>query len=433
MAYYSQYSKESLDALRLELEQQLKRYESENHDLNMARGKPCSDQLDLSNALLDIKIPLEKNPNDDFRNYGTLDGIPQTKKLFADLLEVDPSEIIIGGNSSLNMMYSTLAKVMLFGTSEEEEPWCHIKDLKFLCPVPGYDRHFAICQKFGMEMINIDMTDEGPDMDQVEFLVAKDPSIKGIWCVPKFSNPTGITYSDQVVERLAKMKTAATDFRIIWDNAYVVHELYNDTEPLMNIMEACKAAGTEDRPYLFTSMSKVTFAGASVAAMAASKNNIDFILGIMGVQTIGSDKINQYRHSAFLKDLQGVKDHMKKHAKIIKPKFDMVLKILDEKLSDRQIAVWSVPRGGYFINLDVMDGCAKEVVLMAESVGLKLTPAGATYPYGNDPYDRNIRIAPTFPPMDELEKAIEILCVCIELVSINKYLQRFDHNIELAQ
>lgn len=404
-----------------ELEMQLKMYQSKNLDLNMARGKPCSEQLDLSNDMLSIPIPIERDPNKDLRNYGTLDGLPETKQLFADILEVKPSQIIIGGNSSLSMMYTTLAKAMLYGTYESDRPWRDEKNLKFICPVPGYDRHFTICQQLGMEMIPIQMDDNGPDMDLIEALVKEDASIKGIWCVPKYSNPSGITYSSEVVHRLASMETAAKDFKIMWDNAYVVHDLYDTSTNLDNIMDACVAAGNRHRPYLFTSMSKVTFAGAAVAAMAASEESIEFILRILGVQTIGSDKINQFRHVAFLKDLDGVAAHMKKHSDIIRPKFKVVLDMFEEKLSDRALAEWSHPKGGYFINLNLVDSSAKEVVALAAKVGLKLTAAGATFPYSMDPNDCNIRIAPTFPPIEELSIAIEILCVCIELVYLQKH------------
>lgn len=420
MAYYSNESLESLVAKQAELEHRLKEYRHENLDLNMARGKPCSEQLDLSNELLNIPIPYETDPNKDYRNYGNLDGLLETRELFADILEVDTTEVIIGGNSSLNMMYSTLAKTMLFGTVNSQRPWCLEKNIKFLCPVPGYDRHFSICELYNMEMIPIEMTDEGPDMAMVEDLVKNDPMIKGMWCVPKYSNPSGITYSDEVVERLARMETAAPDFRLFWDNAYAVHDLYDETTKLKNIMQECKDAGNANRVYLYTSMSKVTFAGAAVAAMALSKSNHEFQLRIMGVQTIGSDKINQYRHVAFFKDIDGVRAHMKKHAAIIRPKFEMTLNILDREIGDLDIATWSRPIGGYFINLNVLEGCANAVFELAKSVGLQLTPAGATYPYRMDKRDTNIRLAPTFPQIDELEKAIEILCVCIQLVSIEK-------------
>lgn len=397
-----------------QLQQQIDLYKTMNLDLNMARGKPCTEQLDLSNAMLDIKIPIERDPNKDFRNYGTLDGLPGTKQLFADILEVQPEQIIIGGNSSLSMMYTTLAKAMLYGTYVSDRPWNKEDKVKFLCPSPGYDRHFAICEQLGIEMITINMDQNGPIMDEVETLVKEDPAIKGIWCVPKYSNPTGISYSSEVVKRLASMETAAKDFVIMWDNAYVLHDLYEESAVVDSIMEACSNAGNPHRVYLFTSMSKVTFAGAAVAAMAGSVENIQFVLKILGVQTIGSDKINQYRHVAFLKDLDGVKEHMKKHAEIIQPKFDATLEILEAHLGGKGIANWVKPIGGYFISLDLVQSSAKEVVALAASLGLKLTAAGATYPYYNDPNDGNIRIAPTFPPLEELKKAIEILCVCVE-------------------
>lgn len=424
MSEFASYSRETLVAREAELKQRLDLYKTKNLDLNMARGKPCTEQLDLSNGMLDIKIPIERDPNKDYRNYGTLDGLPETKKLFADILEVAPEEIIIGGNSSLNMMYTALAKAMLYGAFDSDMPWKDEEAVKFLCPSPGYDRHFAICEQLGIEMITIEMDEHGPDMDTVEALVSVDPQIKGIWCVPKYSNPTGITYSDDVVRRLARMKTAAHDFKIMWDNAYVVHDLYEDTVPLLNIMETCRQAGNPHRAFLFTSMSKVTFAGAAVAAMAASVENIKFTLQIMGVQTIGSDKINQYRHYAFLKDIEGVKEHMKLHAAIIRPKFQVVLDAFEERLSPLEIATWVNPKGGYFIDLNVLNGCAKKTVELADSLGLKLTPAGSTYPYKKDPNDRNIRIAPTFPPMEELKLAMDILCDCIEYIAIQHHLQK---------
>lgn len=399
-----------------ELETQLKIYESRNLDLNMSRGKPCSDQLDLSNEMLTIPIPIEKDPNKDLRNYGTLDGLAETKVLFADILEVEPSEIIIGGNSSLSMMYRALAKAMLYGAYDSERPWKDEPVVKFICPVPGYDRHFTMCEQLGIEMISVETNESGPDMATIEDLVKNDASIKGMWCVPKYANPSGVTYSSDVVRRLATMATAAPDFKLMWDNAYVVHDLYEDVEVLDNIMQACKDAGNPHRVYLFTSMSKVTFAGAAVAAMAASDKCIANFLDILGVQTIGTDKINQYRHVAFLKDFAGVTEHMKKHAEIIRPKFQCVLDHFESHLGDRVMAEWSKPKGGYFINLNLKESSAKEVVALAASVGLKLTAAGATFPYKKDPMDRNMRIAPTFPSLEELDIAIEILCHCIEVV-----------------
>lgn len=424
MAYYSRFTAEKLEVLRKELEQKLEVYKSENHNLNMARGKPCIEQLELSGELLEQSLPVQEKSLEDYRNYGALDGIEEAKELFAEIIGNTKEEIIIGGNSSLTLMYDAIAKAMLFGTLDSEKPWCKLDKVKFLCPSPGYDRHFAICEAFGIEMITIDMDEDGPNMDQIESLVATDDSIKGIWCVPKYSNPTGITYSDSVVKRLATMKTAACDFRIFWDIAYIVHDLYDYTKELENILLIAKKVGNGNRPYIFTSMSKVTFAGAAISALSASEANIEYILKQISIQTIGANKVNQYLHVGFLKNKAGIVSHMKKHAEILRPKFETVTRILEERLGNRFIATWNDPRGGYFINLNVLEGCAKEVVAMAESVGLKLTPAGATYPYKMDPKDCNIRIAPSYPPIDELEKAIEILCACIELSSIKKYLEK---------
>lgn len=423
MVYYSKDSVESLIHKKELLEKELDFYIEQNYNLNMARGKPCKEQSELSNNLLMIDVSRANDFEVDYKNYGVLDGIDEMKVLFANILEVKPEEVIIGGNSSLNMMYNILADAMLFGTADSKRPWSKEEKIKFICPVPGYDRHFAICELLGMEMIPIEMNESGLDIDMIEEIVEKDPLIKGMWCVPKYSNPSGITYSEEVVKRLASMKTAAIDFRIIWDNAYVVHDLYDDIEPLTNILKECKLADNPNRPYLFTSMSKVTIPGAAVAGMAMSEYNIKEILRIMSAQTIGYDKINQYRHIKFLKNMDGIKKHMKKHRKIIGPKFQMVVDIFREHLADKGIATWSEPKGGYFISLDVLPGCARETVKIAKSAGVILTPAGATYPYGKDPLDKNIRIAPTFPEKKDLKKAIEILCTCIELVSIKKILE----------
>ena len=423
MVYYSKDSVESLIHKKELLEKELDFHIEQNYNLNMARGKPCKEQSELSNNLLMIDVSRANDFEVDYKNYGVLDGIDEMKVLFANILEVKPEEVIIGGNSSLNMMYNILADAMLFGTADSKRPWSKEEKIKFICPVPGYDRHFAICELLGMEMIPIEMNESGLDIDMIEEIVEKDPLIKGMWCVPKYSNPSGITYSEEVVKRLASMKTAAIDFRIIWDNAYVVHDLYDDIEPLTNILKECKLADNPNRPYLFTSMSKVTIPGAAVAGMAMSEYNIKEILRIMSAQTIGYDKINQYRHIKFLKNMDGIKKHMKKHRKIIGPKFQMVVDIFREHLADKGIATWSEPKGGYFISLDVLPGCARETVKIAKSAGVILTPAGATYPYGKDPLDKNIRIAPTFPEKKDLKKAIEILCTCIELVSIKKILE----------
>nr|WP_246277380.1 aminotransferase class I/II-fold pyridoxal phosphate-dependent enzyme [Neobacillus endophyticus] len=407
------------------LQEKYNGYKSQNLNLDMSRGKPCQEQLDLSNGLLDsLKSNEDYRGMDgtDYRNYGGLDGIPEAKELFSQVLEVSTKEIIIGGNSSLNMMYDTIARAMLHGVYRSESPWGKLPVVKFLCPSPGYDRHFAICELFNIEMITIDMLSSGPDMDMIEKLVSEDDSIKGIWCVPKYSNPDGITYSDQTVERLAQMKTKATDFRIFWDNAYTVHHLTEHEDQLKDIFTACKSAGNPHRVFMFSSTSKITFPGSGVAMMAASEENLDFIRRQLSIQTIGPDKINQLRHVRFLKDMNHLKKHMEKHAEIIKPKFEIVLNKLESELGSKNIASWNKPNGGYFISLNTLNGCARDIVNMAAEVGVKLTQAGATYPYGKDPRDRNIRIAPTFPSMAELEKAIEVLCLCVQLVSIKKIL-----------
>lgn len=405
------------------LEDAKKRYEmfkSQNLNLDMSRGKPCKEQLCLSDGLLNCLDSYKAKDGTDCRNYGGVDGIPEAKELFSQMLAVSKNEIIIGGNSSLNMMYDAIARAMFFGVYGGKKPWAKIDKVKFLCPSPGYDRHFAICELFGIEMITIEMKKDGPDIDAIEKLVAEDENIKGIWCVPMYSNPDGITYSDEVVERLASMKTKAEDFRIFWDNAYCVHHLSEEHDNLKNILEACKAAGNADRVYIFSSTSKITFPGAGVAMMAASENNINLAKKHLSIQTIGPDKLNQLRHVVFLKDMEGIKSHMKKHAEILKPKFDAVTDILEKELSGLDIAYWNKPKGGYFISLYTLPGCAREVGEMALKAGVTLTKVGATYPYGVDPLDRNIRIAPTFPPVDELKKAIEIVALCIKIVTLNK-------------
>jgi DNA-binding transcriptional MocR family regulator len=347
----------------------------------------------------------------------------EAKKLFAEILEVSPDEIIVGGNASLNMMYDMVAHAMTHGVAGSEVPWGKLPKVKFLCPSPGYDRHFAICEFFNIEMITIPMKADGPDMDMVEKLAGEDEYIKGIWCVPKYSNPGGVTYSDEVVDRFAKMNTKATDFRIFWDNAYVVHHLYEEKQDsLKNILTACKQAGNPDRVFIFTSTSKITFPGAGVAVMAGSENNLKHTRKRLAKQNIGPDKLNQLRHVRFLKDLNNINLHMKKHAEIIRPKFKVVLDKLEKELGGKNIAWWSKPNGGYFISLNTMEGCAKKVVDKAAEAGVKLTSAGATFPYGKDPNDSNIRIAPSFPSLSELQKAIELVCICIQLVSVEKLL-----------
>lgn len=422
---FNKLGKNELEDTLLTLNKIYEDFKAENLKLDMSRGKPCTEQLELSMKMLDFPCSSDsiKTPSGtDVRNYGLTDGIPEAKELFSKLLEVSTKELIIGGNSSLNLMYDTISRAMTFGVYGGTEPWSRLPKVKFLCPSPGYDRHFAITELFNIEMIIVDMKADGPDMDVVEKLVSQDDSIKGIWCTPKYSNPDGITYSDEVVDRFAKMHTAAKDFRIFWDNAYIVHHLTDKPDKLKNILEACKNAGNPDRVFIFASTSKLTFPGAGIAMMAASENNISQIKKLLAIQTIGHDKVNQYRHVNFLKDMDGIEKHMKKHAAILKPKFDMVLEILEESLGDKNIAWWNKPNGGYFISFNTMPGCASAVVKMAADAGVVMTPAGATYPYGKDPKDANIRIAPTLPPVNELKKAMELLCVCVQIVSAKKLL-----------
>ncbi len=408
---------ERLDALKNEYNS----YKALGLKLDMSRGKPGADQLAISNEILDPEYLGDFKASNGFetRNYGVLDGIPECKKLFADILEVAEDNVIVFGNASLTIMYDYIAQCMLFGAGAE--PWSKQEGIKFLCPVPGYDRHFSILQHFGIEMINVPSDENGPDMDMIDELV-KDEKVKGIICVPMYSNPTGITYSDETVERFASLKPAANDFRVIWDNAYCVHHIENNHDKLLNIFDAAKKNGTEDYFIEVTSTSKISFPGAGVAALAASDANIASIKSRMTVQTIGYDKLNQLRHANYFKNKNGIDAHMAKHAEILKPKFDAVLSAFEEKLSGKGIASWTKPNGGYFISLDVYNGCAKRTVTLCKEAGVTLTGAGATYPYGKDPEDKNIRIAPTFPSRDELCKAVEILCLCVEISAIEKIL-----------
>lgn len=406
------------------LEREQKSYEAyvkEKVSLDMSRGKPCKEQLDLSLPLLDLFPKKFKSGNIDYRNYGLVDGIPELKLLFAELFQVNTDEIIIGGNSSLNMMYDAIQRALQFGINGKT-PWNNLKKVKFICPTPGYDRHFAVCQRFNIEMIGVPMKDNGPDMNLVEKLVLSDDNIKGIWCVPRFSNPDGIVYTDEIVMRLASMKTAANDFVIMWDNAYCVHELYEDAPKLKNMLQACKDAGNPNRVLMFGSTSKITFAGSGVAFLATSTTNIEEIKGIITKQTIGPNKLNQYAHYEFLKSVSNIKEHMKKHAEILRPKFELVIDILRNNFSDTDLVTWHEPKGGYFISLNVMSGCAKRVVELCKNAGLILTPAGATYPLGLDDNDRNIRIAPSLPPLNELNKACEIMICCIKIAILEKLL-----------
>ena len=414
-------TKEQLSERLAVLREEYNSFKALNLKLDMSRGKPGADQLELSNAMLspDFLGNFKSENGLDVRNYGVLDGIPECKKIFSEILEVEPENIIIFGNASLTIMYDYIAQCMIFGAGSE--PWIKQGEIKFLCPVPGYDRHFAILEHFGIKMINIPTDENGPDMDMIEELV-KDEKVKGAFCVPMYSNPTGITYSDEVVRRFAALKPAAKDFRVIWDNAYCVHHINEKHDSLLNIFEACKEYGTEDNFIEVTSTSKITFPGAGVSALAASPANIADIKKRMTVQTIGYDKINQLRHATFLKDKAGVEAHMLRHAEVLKPKFDAVLSAFEKNLAGKGVAEWTSPNGGYFISLDVNKGCAKRTAALCKEAGVTLTGAGATYPYGIDPDDRNIRIAPTFPSRDELCKAVEILCLCVEISAIEKIL-----------
>ncbi len=407
---------------KAELVQRYDEFQSRRIALDMTRGKPCSEQLDLALGMLQDDIARVYLAEDglDCRNYGGLDGIPEAKVLFADYMGVEPDELILGGNSSLNMMHDTILRAMVIGMADGVPPWGQLPKVKFLCPSPGYDRHFFICEYLGLEMIPVDMGQDGPAIDQIEDLVAADADIKGIWCVPKYSNPTGAVYSDDVVERLANMKTRAADFRIFWDNAYAVHHLVDRPAPLKNILTACKQAGNPERPFMFGSTSKISFAGAGLAIMAGSQKNMQWVKNQMAFQTIGPDKLNQLRHTLFFKDMNGIEAHMQKHTAILKPKFDAVQHVLENELQGKNIASWSKPQGGYFISIDTMKGCAAAVIKKAADAGVKLTPAGSTFPYKNDPLDGNIRIAPSFPPLDDIQAAMELVAVCIQLVSIAK-------------
>ena len=426
MPEFNHLNTQQLEQIKDDLLDRYHEFKSRGTTLDITRGKPCPEQLDLASDMLDIINSGNYLTEDaaDCRNYGGLDGIPEVKKLFAQYLEVAPEEIIIGGNSSLNMMHDTFMRAMVKGITEDSLPWVKLPEVKFLCPSPGYDRHFFICDYLNIDMITVAMNDTGPDMDQVEELVADDDGIKGIWCVPRYSNPTGVVYSDEVVDRLAAMKTKANDFRIFWDNAYAVHHLDDKPARLKNILTSCKQAGNPERVFIFGSTSKITFAGSGVAMMAGSSKNMALTKKQMAFQTIGPDKLNQLRHAMFFKNVAGIDDHMKKHAAILKPKFEAVQIALEKELAGKSIADWSRPGGGYFVSIDTLEGCAAAVVQMAVEAGVKLTPAGSTYPYMKDPLDRNIRIAPSFPPLEDIRSAMQLVGICIQLVSIEKLLTK---------
>lgn len=420
MARYDLMDRAELEDLYRELTASYKAFQEKNLKLDMSRGKPGANQLDLSNDMLKcMEYKTEKGL--DCRNYGGLEGIEDMRCIFADILEVPVENVVLGGNSSLNMMFDKISSAMTHGICGGK-PWMLQGGVKFLCPSPGYDRHFAVTEYFGIELITVPMTETGPDMDMVEKLVSSDEKIKGIWCVPKYSNPQGITYSDETVRRFARLKPAAGDFRIFWDNAYCVHDLSDTPDKLLNLFEECVKAGTEDLPIMFVSTSKISFPGAGVAAMAASSHNLEWDKKRIAAQTIGPDKMNELRHVNYFHNVEGIYEQMKKHRAIIWPKFLTVLDMLDKELADTGILSWTRPNGGYFISVDTMEGCAKRVVSLCKDAGVVLTSAGATYPYGKDPRDTNIRIAPTFPPIEELKLAMELFCLCVKLASVEKLL-----------
>lgn len=428
MKKYTEMTREELLSVKAALEEEYKEAESKGLKLNMARGKPGKEQLELAMPMLDVlnsTSDMTTALGTDTRNYGDLDGIGECRRLMAAMMGVEKDNVIVCGNSSLNIMYDTVSRSMCFGVNGST-PWCKLDKVKFLCPVPGYDRHFKITETFGIEMINIPLKEDGPDMDMVEQYVNNDSAVKGIWCVPMYSNPTGISYSDETVRRFAALKPAAGDFRIYWDNAYCMHHLYEDKQDeILNIITECAKAGNPDMVYMFASTSKISFPGAGVAAIASSENNINNILKLMTVQTIGHDKINQLRHARFFKDINGLKAHMKKHADILRPKFEAVLDTLENELGGLGIGNWVKPYGGYFISFNAMPGCAKKIVSLCKELGVVLTGAGATYPYGKDPLDSNIRIAPSFPSPEEMRVAARVFVLCVKLASVEKLLGEY--------
>ena len=426
MKAFREMTREELLELRDELERAFGVVKEKKLSLDMSRGKPSVAQLEMGMGIMDAlnsNSSMKTQAGTDTRNYGVLDGIPEAKKLMADMMQTKPENVIVCGNASLPIMFDTVSRSMTHGVLGSI-PWCKLDKVKFLCPAPGYDRHFAITAYFGIEMIPIPMSPQGPDMDMVEELVTKDASVKGIWCVPKYSNPQGYTYSDETVRRFATLKPAAEDFRIYWDNAYAVHDLYEDrADQLLDIISECEKAGNPNLVYEFASTSKVSFAGAGISAVASSKDNLDWIRKSMTIQTIGYDKVNQLRHVNYFKDIQGIRAQMMRHAQILRPKFEAVLRVLEQELGGLGIGEWTKPNGGYFISFDAMEGCAKEIVAKCKEAGVVMTGAGATYPYGKDPKDSNIRIAPSFPTPEEMAQATDLFVLCVKLVSVNKLLE----------
>lgn len=427
MKPYKEMSREELVLLKEELDGKFEEAKGKGLKLDMSRGKQSTAQLDMTMSIMDVlnsDSVLKTEDGIDCRNYGLMDGIPEVKKILGDMMGVPAQNVLVYGNSSLSVMYDAISHSVTHGVMGST-PWCRLEKVKFLCPVPGYDRHFKITEYFGIEMINIPMTAEGPDMDLVKKYVEEDEAVKGIWCVPKYSNPQGISYSDETVRRFANLKPAAKDFRIYWDNAYAVHHLYDDKQDeILEILSECEKAGNPDMVFEFCSTSKVSFAGGGIAGMAASAANLDYIREGMTVRTIGYDKVNQLRHVKYFKDIDGIREHMKKHADIIRPKFEAVLQVLDREIGGLGIGEWNKPVGGYFISFEAMEGCAKEIVAKCKEAGVVMTGAGATYPYGKDPKDSNIRIAPTFPTPEEMAEATDLFVLCVKLVSVNKLLAK---------
>lgn len=426
MKAYKELTRDELVSLKAELDKQFIDAKGKGLKLDMSRGKPTPAQLDMAMDIMDVlnsSSDMNAENGMDTRNYGMMDGIPEAKRLMGEMMGVPAENVIVYGNASLTIMYDTVSRSVTHGVLGST-PWCKLDKVKFLCPAPGYDRHFKITEHFGIEMITIPMTPEGPDMDLVEKYVQEDPAVKGIWCVPKYSNPQGYSYSDETVKRFAALQPAAEDFRIFWDNAYGIHHLYDDKQDqILEILSECEKAGHPDMVYEFCSTSKVSFAGGGISAMASSKANLDDARKSMTIQTISYDKVNQLRHVKYFKNLDGMLAHMRKHAEIMRPKFEAVQKVLEDELSGLGIGSWTKPLGGYFISFDAMEGCAKAIVAKCKEAGVVLTGAGATFPYGKDPKDSNIRIAPSFPTPEEMAEATDLFVLCVKLVSVEKLLE----------